>query len=137
MVWLLDFEELAECFGVSLDMATRIAERDLPIVPLYGRGERPKRAVDLEALYLYIDKIAIADSDMAAEIKARVLTARLRRIEQAAEARGPKREVALPELVRVKRRAAKTQHAPGTPRPPARDAAPVASTDDDEGKGEG
>jgi len=103
MVFVLSFAELAECWGVSVDTAVRIAIRDLPVIELFGEGKKPIRGVDLESVYRYMERITVADSELARQIQHEVTIARLRRLEAAREARGEKREDALPELVRAKR----------------------------------
>ena len=66
-------------------------------------GKKPIRGVDLESVYRYMERITVVDSELARQIQHEVTIARLRRLEAAREARGEKREDALPELVRAKR----------------------------------
>ena len=102
MAIILSFAELAECWGVSPDTATRIALRDLPVVNLSGEGKKPIRGVELEAVEVYVERCTVADSDLAREIQREVNQHRARRIERAAKASTTARVAQLPELVRAK-----------------------------------
>lgn len=110
-MFLLKFSEVADCFGFSLDTATRIIERDLPVIELRARGEEPNRRVSIEAIEVYLDEVTKADSALARKIQERVVALRNARIEAALKARAEEREAALPEIVRATRAAAKAKKA--------------------------